>query len=147
LQREPWKDSKPHRYALGTKKPSHNSPRGGGELAVDDVGQGRATSYDWAYPCSIEVLGSTGEVAGEWRRWSSGNTVAAAQIPAKGEARLGNVRHGKLQRDLGKVLGWLKGAWSERSSERVGGCSVATARTRAPTSKQFGQGNKCACRL
>jgi hypothetical protein len=98
-------------------------------------GQQAGLGCDWAYPCSIEVLGSAGEVAGErWRRRSRGNTAAAAQSPAKGKARLGIVQWGKLQRDLGKVLGGLKGAWSERSSELIGSCSTATAGTHAPVS-------------
>jgi hypothetical protein len=102
---------------------------------------------DWAHPLSIGVLGSSGEIAGERRRRSRGNTTAAAQSPVKGKARLGNVRRGKLQRDLGKGLGGLEGAWSERSSELADGCSTVAAGTRAPASMQFGQGNKCACRL
>jgi hypothetical protein len=81
------------------------------------------------------VLGSAGEVAGE-RRWRlSGNAAATAQSPAKEEAQLGKVWHGKLQRDLGEVLGWLKGARSERSSELVGDRSAAAAGTRAPASE------------
>jgi hypothetical protein len=83
------------------------------------------------------VLGSAGEVAGEQRRRSRGNTIVAAQSLMKGKAQLGNVWRGKLQRDPGKVLGGLKGVWSERSSELVDGCSAATAGTRAPASTQF----------
>jgi hypothetical protein len=64
-----------------------------------------------------------------------------AQSPAKGEARLGNVRKGELQCDLGKVLGGLKGVGSERSKEPVGSGSMAAAGARAPASRQSGQGN------
>jgi hypothetical protein len=110
-------------------------------------GQQAGLGYDWAYPCSIEVLGSAGEVAGEPRRWSSGNTAVVAQGTAKGDAQLGEVRQRKLQCDLGKVLGALEGIWSERSSELVDGCSAAASGTRAPGSKQFSQGNKSVCRL
>jgi hypothetical protein len=113
----------------------------------DRGGQQAGLGCDWAYSCSIEVLGSAGKVAGE-RRWQSrGNTAVAAQSPVKQKARLGIVRRGKLQRDLGKVLGGLKGAWSERSSEFIAGYSAATIGTRAPASTEFDQGNKCACGL
>jgi hypothetical protein len=113
----------------------------------DRGGQQAGLGCDWAYSCSIEVLSSAGKVVGE-RPWRSrGNTAVAKQSPVKEKARLGIVRRGKLQRDLGKVLGGLKGAWSERSSEFIAGCSAASIGTRAPASTKFDQGNKCACRL
>jgi hypothetical protein len=52
------------------------------------------------------------------------------------------VWHGKLQRDLQKGLEGLEGAWSERSSEFVGGYSAAAAGTHASASRQLGQENK-----
>jgi hypothetical protein len=65
----------------------------------------------------------------------------------KWKAQLGNVPWEKLQHDLGKGLGGLEGACSERSSEVTDGGSAVAAETRASVSTQFGLGNKCACRL
>jgi hypothetical protein len=68
-------------------KASHPCPLAAGQArrrrGGTREGQQAGLVRDWAYPCSIEVLGLAGEVAGERRRWSNGVAAVGARTPVR----------------------------------------------------------------
>jgi hypothetical protein len=54
----------------------------GGATSGPGLRLGPGLVCDWAYPCSIEVLGLAIEVAGERRQRSNGVAVTGARTPA-----------------------------------------------------------------
>jgi hypothetical protein len=80
-------------------------------------GQQMAPTRDWAHQESIRVLGSTGGVAGEWRRRVHGGVAAVARIPVGLGVVLSNVLRWELLGNLGERLEGLDGSGSKRRGE------------------------------
>jgi hypothetical protein len=76
-----------------------------------------------------------------------GGAAVAAQILAKGSARLGNVQRTELQCDLGEVLRVPISLESRRRYELGNGYPVAAAGAQTPASRQPGQAYTLACKL